>query len=1844
MGFSRKILFFCLAVFFLFPIPQIKADHSGPTGIDSDNDGLIDGREDLNHDGILDPGESNPFDSDTDDDGIVDGQDSAPQDSGDTTCREPYTTSPGTCVLDAPALCSDGLDNDSDGEADCADEDCLRLAEFTCSTCNTTDCNYNRKPVGEDCFGPGLGLQSFCYGGDGISGTCNGTETGVNCLCYGITKSITPDPGGTCTANGDPCIWDGQSGFCFGSPGNFKCTLMDVVPNPSSTVCPCYSLEDLTSRFADPGHAVITDNSGAVLQCNDAYPLWANDSPAVPVETLIVIDSSGSISAFLNREANRCESLIDDSGTSTARQVIATVTEAQETDCSNVLAICQEDTDGDLVGDCTDNCPEDHNVSQVDGDGDLVGTACDNCPSVVNNDQADTDGDLIGNACDNCDTVATLDQTDSDGDTFGDACDNCDGVTNVDQADTDGDGVGNACDNCPNFPDSVQTDTDGDGLGDGCDNCPTVSNPAQTDGDNDGIGNVCEDNDGDGDFDILDNCPTVPNPDQANGDIDGLGDACDNCPTLTNPLQFDNDADGVGTGCDNCFVIPNSDQVDFDGDERGNACDNCPTVSNFDQADADNDGTGDVCEDFDSDGVFDVVDNCPGLTNADQSNNDGDALGNICDNCVFVPNNGQSNIDNDLIGDACDNCVTVDNPNQLDVDGDSLGDACDNCPTVSNITQTDSDNDGTGNACEDNDGDGVFDSSDNCPNHANSNQTNSDQDGWGDPCDNCPTVNNILQEDGDGDGVGNACDNCDFIGNSNQANSDSDLFGDACDNCDGLNNDDQADNDGDGVGNACDNCPTISNTSQVDSDSDNIGDACEDDDGDGVVNVNDNCPTVSNSDQADADNNDIGDVCEDEDGDSVFDVNDNCPTVANNDQANSDTDLLGNACDNCDTTDNNDQLDGDGDMVGDVCDSCPVDPNPTQLDSEGDGVADACDNCPGAPNTDQVNSDTDDHGDICDNCDFVDNNDQANGDGDPVGNACDNCPDDTNPGQADADNDGEGDVCETDSDGDGVQDAADNCPLVPNPDQANSDDDLDLAAAYQTALQGGAHAFLYQGDRITPPGTPSLPAVDEAQLASYSYPANMAVADFNGDGNLDVAVPANGSIADGGQRHLDVILGSSDGTFSGDSASLPVGLQQIDGTQLFLFNSSTVGDFNNDGYADLVLSMYNQHSTGTIAASLHVFLGQGSTNAAGALVLSHQQFYNAVDNELSGRLLALDINHDNNLDLVKTAQTGLVAFSFLLGDGSGAFTFHQKSSPIVCANCTIQKFDQGDFNGDGWMDLAFISTDDLGNGKAFVMINHEGAFLNGAIPIEQYTVDTFNVVSSGVDASLLKVGDFDNDGHSNDLAVVTYTGKIRILIHHADEQIISFPGLFEINSGDTQINPNLEFLEVADFDRDGDDDLILSSTTTTDKRVKVYFGPVGTGFTSTPSRELTGLDVASNGRLPISVGTFLEDQGDACDDDSDNDGLSNSAESSFACAPAGSLPSCSANTVSSLNANDADSDGDGMLDGVEVSAGLNPCNVDTDCDGVHDAPASPGEDLNYNGVVDAGETNPNDFDTDDDGCSDGEILSDPLKPDTDSDGLGDGQEDLNCNNLIDAGETSPINPDSDGDGLLDGVDPNPLLPDPGPCPGGTACLCGDGFCDAAETILKECAEDCPAEDFDGDEVLNDADGCANDPFKTDAGACGCGVADIDSDGDQTPDCLDECPTEGEKIDAGVCGCFAMEIDADGDGKPFCIDDCDVTGVNCDDGNICTLDHCDLAAQCMHEPVNVLDGTHGIGSYVDRLCPCNGPNAQQEWANHGEYVTCVETLVDQFKQQCGISNKLGGQLKANAAASQCGNVN
>ncbi len=136
-----------------------------------------------------------------------------------------------------------------------------------------------------------------------------------------------------------------------------------------------------------------------------------------------------------------------------------------------------------------------------------------------------------------------------------------------------------------------------------------------------------------------------------------------------------------------------------------------------------------------------------------------------------------------------------------------------------------------------------------------------------------------------------------------------------------------------------------------------------------------------------------------------------------------------------------------------------------------------------------------------------------------------------------------------------------------------------------------------------------------------------------------------------------------------------------------------------------------------------------------------------------------------------------------------------------------------------------------------------------------------------------------------------------------------------------------------------------------------------------------------------------------------------------------------------------DSDNDGLSDDYEKEIGTNPLNPDTDGDGLTD-----GDEVNRY------KTNPLNPDTDGDGLKDGDEVNihktDPLNPDTDGDGLSDGDE-------VNRYKTNPLDPDTDKGGISDGLEvnrdkTNPLDP-------------SDDLIDSDGDGIPDIQDDCPFE-------------------------------------------------------------------------------------------------------------------------------------------------------------------------------------
>ncbi|MDQ7075642.1 MAG: hypothetical protein Q9O24_10940 [Gammaproteobacteria bacterium] len=297
---------------------------------------------------------------------------------------------------------------------------------------------------------------------------------------------------------------------------------------------------------------------------------------------------------------------------------------------------------------------------------------------------------------------------------------------------------------------------------------------------------------------------------------------------------------------------------------------------------------------------------------------------------------------------------------------------------------------------------------------------------------------------------------------------------------------------------------------------------------------------------------------------------------------------------------------------------------------------------------------------------------------------------------------------------------------------------------------------------------------------------------------------------------------------------------------------------------------------------------------------------------------------------------------------------------------------------------------------------------------------------------------------------------------------------------------------------------------------------VGLNYPATPA-----IDTDGDGAIDALESDRVDDDGDTLSNQQDSDNAD-------PCVPNLSSLACLA-----LN----DDDGDGLRNGDEVALGTDPNNADSDGDGLNDAVEVGGNvaaplDSDGDGVIDALESKRNDADQDgvsdqldpanNDACNpdasvalcdaDGDGLNngqerllgtDPNRADSDGDGLHDGLE-------VGANSSMPI--DSDGDGLIDALESNSVDSD------------GDGLVDALESNIF---------DADGDGVVDQYD-----PSNLNACLPSNVVAACDSDGDGLSDGFELQwglnPTLNDSDGDGILdlievGAALIPLDGDGDG-------------------------------------------------------------------------------------------------------------
>jgi hypothetical protein len=243
-----------------------------------------------------------------------------------------------------------------------------------------------------------------------------------------------------------------------------------------------------------------------------------------------------------------------------------------------------------------------------------------------------------------------------------------------------------------------------------------------------------------------------------------------------------------------------------------------------------------------------------------------------------------------------------------------------------------------------------------------------------------------------------------------------------------------------------------------------------------------------------------------------------------------------------------------------------------------------------------------------------------------------------------------------------------------------------------TCIAGGLASICFWAGGVRPLYSPhparaaSSNVVDRETLSSLPRdlrfavgkgPGSVAVADFNGDGKLDI-VAVNEQSGD-----ASVLLGDGQGGFAPAAGSpFPAGHDP---------NDVTVGDFNRDSCLDLAFANHETQQLTVLLGDCRGGFAPAPDSPVAVAVKPHPH-----------GIATGDFNGDGNLDLV-TDSWGDDRLEILFGNGKGGFVTPGTYVPV--GKHPYQRIRVGDLNGDGTADIVSPNLDGdnvtilLGDGK-----------------------------------------------------------------------------------------------------------------------------------------------------------------------------------------------------------------------------------------------------------------------------------------------------------------------------------------------------------------------------------------------------------------------------------------------------------------------------------------------------------------------------------------------------------------
>ena len=470
-----------------------------------------------------------------------------------------------------------------------------------------------------------------------------------------------------------------------------------------------------------------------------------------------------------------------------------------------------------------------------------------------------------------------------------------------------------------------------------------------------------------------------------------------------------------------------------------------------------------------------------------------------------------------------------------------------------------------------------------------------------------------------------------------------------------------------------------------------------------------------------------------------------------------------------------------------------------------------------------------------------------------------------------------------------------------------------------------------------------------------------------------------------------------------------------------------VGDMNNNGKAELVwrqitgagqLSYWSINSTMINATSRNVYLDSANSQTLPSANNVLDQAYHIYG--------AGDLNGDNKTDLIwaNNASVNNAPTTLIVWNMDNITRISMKTMETFGGNLAPWKISGlGDIDNDGKLDIVYKY---YGKGESVLICSN--------IPANNSPAGTQDVkLAIGADALAIK-GSVLVTNVAKTLGTAPTT-PVTGTVGSTNMSPIALTGSNLVDGTVATFTPTGATTPITGtvtggvFTPNAGQTIPIGTTTGTSTGVLKSAGvpdlTVPTNFANpVVSSAMSSVTVSS---VTSSARNMTDTDGDGIlddvDTDDDNDGLTDIEEVNLGTDPL-----------------KADTDGDSLKDGFEVKqTKTNPKNIDSDSTGTIPNEANnnkndASEDLDGDGLSNAEEqakgTDPLKADTDGDGLTDGfevnKSKTDPLKADSDNDGIVDSREDLDGDGLNNLDEqkagTDPLKADTDGDNYSDGVE------------------------------------------------------------------------------------------------------------------------------------------------------------------------------------------------------------------------------